>query len=226
MNKNDFKFLLQLSNYIDQGCKILVTNRNGLLQHLQVVLEAASFGMEMGVALPETTAKKILVVEGKDVNRSNRSNQLEIEIKKLLTKNGEMRLAEITESVKPLLSGLSNQDKCVWIVLSHDCFEKVPDKRGFYRLKDTKKPGKKPGKKPKSNSKTKVKTRSKTIVDEAQKILKKNGDMRISDIASALGHLVSDLSDPIQAVWKAMKKSPLFESVPEKTGFYRLVKGK
>ena len=222
MNKNDFKFLLQLSNYIDQGCKILVTNRNGLLQHLQVVLEAASFGMEMGVALPETTAKKNSVVEGKDVNRSNRSNQLEIEIKKLLTKNGEMRLAEITEFVKPLLSGLANQEKCVWIVLSHDCFEKVPDKRGFYRLKDTKKPGKKP----KSNSKTKVKTRSKTIVDEAQKILKKNGDMRISDIASALGHLVSDLSDPIQAVWKAMKKSPLFESVPEKTGFYRLVKGK
>ena len=88
--------------------------------------------------------------------------------------------------------------------------------------KGTKKPAKKAS--AKADRASAKADRSTKVLAAVQNLLKKNESMRLVDITKSLGKLVSDLSDPGQAVWKMLKNASTVEGVPGKRGSYRLKK--
>jgi hypothetical protein len=150
MNKKDFKFLINLNREIDRGCQILRVNRDSFLPQLQLIFEAASFGMELSPASkPEKVAKgekaepktkKVKAAKEKSsgqISPRERAGLVLAAAEKILSK-GEARLADVMKhpTVFPLVKDLKKPLSSVWKTFDDsDTVERVKGKPGFYKLK-------------------------------------------------------------------------------------------
>lgn len=142
MNKHDFKYLIRLNSDIDKACKILGTNRSNFLTQLQIIFEAASFGMEMNPSemVNNGSSSKTPRKGGRASPNMLRKKNLE-EASRVALQGKEMNLAELIKvpSIKPHLNDVSDGLKTMWNVMNRSkLFEKVPKKKGFYRLRSKK----------------------------------------------------------------------------------------
>jgi len=144
MNKNDFKFLLKLNQDIDHGCQILRVNRDIFLPQLQLIFEAASFGMERSPDQKTEKVAKGKVPKSKSKPETGKTGATEraglviAAVEKILAKTESMRLVDIMNhsNVFPLVKDLKKPLSSVWTTLNDSTtIVKVKDKTGFYKLK-------------------------------------------------------------------------------------------